>query len=222
MDAAKWSTVIAGIALVAGTVVSVLSWLAACRSAAAAEKSVEAAEKSAAAAEAMTAIERERRQRDNRPDISIMYTPLIGVGGAELELLLIGPHGVEEVRVDRLEIQDSEPWKGSIVSGSTGEELTVHVRGPYEFRSELTGQAAGGRTVEPFTLIVGYPHKLSLKATSPPQDLIPREVWQRNIHTLPLRVAMECTQEGYEPWRYVFPEIPMNNQLLLPQRSSGA
>lgn len=208
---------------------SVLSWLAARRSAAAAEKAVaaaekavEAAEKSAAAAEAMTAIERERRHRDNRPDISIKHTPFLS-GGTQLELLLTGPHGVEEVRVERLVIQDSEPWANPVVQGPTREELAVYVRGPYEFMGKLEGQKSGGRSVEPFTLIVGYPHKLVLKVTSPPPNSkIPESVWRQDVHVLPLRVAVECTQEGYEPWRYVFPEVSMDKNLLAPQRPSGA
>ncbi|MFC3986809.1 hypothetical protein [Streptosporangium jomthongense] len=202
-------------ALIAGTTVSVLSWMAARRSAAAAEKAVEAAE-------AMTAIERERRHRDNRPDISIKHTPILS-GGAQMELLLTGPHGVEEVRVERLVIQDSEPWANPVIQSPTREELAVYVRGPYEFVGKLEEQKSGGRTVEPFTLIVGYPHKLLLKETSPPPNSkIPENIWRQDVHSLSLRVAVECVQEGYEPWRYVFPEVPMDKNLLPPVRSSGA
>ncbi|WP_344918215.1 hypothetical protein [Streptosporangium oxazolinicum] len=153
MDATDWSAVIAGIALVAGTIVSAASWMAARRS--------------AAAAESMTAIERERRHRDDRPVISITCIPVMG-GGSELELLLTGPQGVEAAKVERLEIQDGEPWANPVAPGATREELAVHVRGPYEFKSGLKGQTSGGRTVEPFTLTVGYPHKLLLRETSPP------------------------------------------------------
>ncbi len=141
-------------------------------------------------------------------------------GGAELELLLTGPQGVEAAKVERLEIQDGEPWANPVAPGATREELAVHVRGPYEFKSGLKGQTSGGRIVEPFTLTVGYPHKLLLRETSPPLNSgIPGNVWQQDVHTLPLRMALTCTQEGYdEPWRYVHPEIPVSNQLRPPQR----
>jgi hypothetical protein len=94
-----------------------------------------------------------------------------------------------------------------VVAGPSREELAVHVRGPYEFQEKLEGQSDGGRTVEPFTLVVGYPHKLVLKATHAPLNSgIPEKTWQQDVNGMKLRLALECTQDGFaEPWRYVHP-----------------
>lgn len=197
----EWSALFSGIsasvaisAFIAATVISILSWLAALRA--------------TEAAETMSRLEKDRQHRDARPQIDITCTPVLATGGAYLELMLTGPQGVEEVHVSLLQIQDSQPWANPVVAGPSREELAMHVRGPYEFQEKLDGQRNGGRTVEPFTLVVGYPHKLVLKTTHAPLNSgIPEKTWEQDVNGMKLRLALECTQDGFdEPWRYVHPQ----------------
>lgn len=160
-----------------------------------------AANKAAVAAATMTEIEARRLQRESRPDIQITLTS-VGQRG-HLELLLTGPQGTEQVRVTRLEIQDTRPWTAPVTNIKL-EDLTPHVRGPYQFEGRLTGQAEGGRTVEPFTLTIGYKHVFALALTSPPPiSGIESADWARDNHELPIRLKLTCTQPGFKPWDYI-------------------
>jgi hypothetical protein len=160
-----------------------------------------AARRAAEAAAAMTEIEKRRLQRETRPEIQITLTTA-GQRG-HLEFLLTGPQGIEQVRVTLLEIQDTRPWTNPVTNIKL-EDLTPHVRGPYQFDGGLKGQTEGGRTVEPFTLTIGYKHVCALGRTSPPPALeVTPAAWAADNHGLPIRLKLTCTQPGFEPWDYI-------------------
>lgn len=165
-----------------------------------------AAARSDKAASQMTAIERDRRHGELTPQLRFQFKDP-GNGQPLLRVYLDGPPSLN--RLDRIEltVRDDMPNRAQFatIGTVTPEQVAKQVWGPYKFVRGVDGASQDGRTMAPFELLVGESRPFAMEPTSPPPWSNDQADWWRNQYKgTPLRIALVCHRDGYEPWTLKF------------------
>lgn len=181
MSAEAWSAVAAAISAlggVAAVVVAVYAW--------------RAAQRAADAAAAMTEIERRRLHHDMAPEFGVSFDPADVGDHGTLLVRFVGPPTLVEVSIG-LRVRNDRKRVPVVTGKATPEELDAQLWGPYRFTMGHYREAG------PFDLQVGDGQQFDLSKTSAPHWTT-EAWWKDNIEGKPVRLALQCTHPGFEPW----------------------
>ena len=226
MSVATWTAVAGAIGAVISAVVAAI---AAFWSRAAASQANEAAVNAGAIANTVAEIEKQRRHRELMPNFRVRAAILDDSaypGFAILFVMLIDGQldALDAVTITILNTVDIRPWALPMGIDETRAEEVIW--SGWEFDTFFTGSrdpraklAASHRQSKPrpFSRRAGKDwYQLLIRRTHPPEwDSRTEEEWRRSYDEVPLRLALDCTLAGHEPW------ILYKNVTVEPSRSNS-
>ena len=167
----------------------------------AARKAARHADESAGAAMTIVEVEQRREHRDLFPQVEISCVRKPGHTLFELIVRLKGPDALDHL--DRFTVtirDDGQARTPSAGSDVTQQELDEQIWGPYLLKPYGGGADGFGRASVPRPLAVGEQWSWYLLPTSPPRWVTDPNSWTQQYASEPVRLALTCERDGYEPW----------------------
>jgi hypothetical protein len=159
-----------------------------------------AAWQSGRAAASLTAIEQHRWHADLTPQFTVNCRTN-GGDRAQLKVALLGPPGLDRLDQVTVTIRDDVRGRESVTAGGpTAEQIARQVWRPYRFVPRVDGADETGRSVEPFSLLLGDWRPLTLERTPPPPWSSDSGSWQERHADQPVRLTLSCYRRDHEPW----------------------
>jgi hypothetical protein len=91
--------------------------------------------------------------------------------------------------------------RGPVTAGGpTAEQIDRQVWGPYRFVPGVDGADETGRSLEPFTLLLGDWRPFALERTPPPPWSNDSGSWRQRYADQPVRLTLSCYRKDHEPW----------------------
>lgn len=179
----------------AGTIIAAIAALGSWKAANRADK----------AASSLTAIEQDRRHSELTPEFRFEFKDP-GNGQPLLRVYLDGPASLSHLdRID-LTVRDDMPNRERFAVGSvlTEEDIKAQIWGPFRFVPIVDGASQDGRTMAPFDLPVGESRRFALEPTTAPRWDPNPDWWREQRKNDPLRLTVQCSKDGHEPWLLKF------------------
>lgn len=159
------------------------------------------------AAAALTAIEARRWHTDMTPQFEVTGVRASDTR-AELRIRFTGPPGLHKLTITATIRNDWPDRKIICNGGPTQEEVDAQIWGPYRFVHEVDGGSQDGRTISPFTLLVGDGRPFALESSKHP-NWTDHAWWRQQYNGAPVRLALHCVHEDDAPWT-VHLEVPVD------------
>lgn len=203
MTIAETWTVITGVcALGVAGIAAFIGWLA-----------WRSTEKAAETAASMKTIETRRWHADMTPQFEVTCVPTwmgdrASDTRAELRIRFTGPPGLHKLTITATIRNDWPDRKSTLNGGPTQEQLDAQIWGPYRFVHGVDGGSQDGRTISPFTLLVGDGRPFALERTPSPR-WADAAGWRQRYEGAKVRLALHCVHDGDEPW-IVHRDVPVD------------
>lgn len=192
------------ISAVASAIAAAASWRTAERANLAADRANEAADKANLTADTLAAIERDRRHSELRPVLEIA-TPSAPNTPDVLRFRFTGPDELEPlgpltvtitIRDDR--DRSNDPILGG---GPTREDVAAYIWGPWRFRPGVDDADETGRVAQQRTVAVGEELCSTVEKSPAPRWYAgDQPAWDRHYGQSPVRLRIEVTAPGFQPW----------------------
>ncbi|MGW4422551.1 hypothetical protein [Streptosporangium sp. NPDC004631] len=162
---------------------------------------------------ALTAIEARRWHADMNPQFEVTCARArmgdhASDTRAELRIRFTGPPALHKLTITATIRDDWPDRESTLAGGPTQEQLDVQIWGPYRFVHGVDGGSQDGRTISPFTLLVGDGRPFALERTPSPR-WADAAGWRQRYEEAKVRLALQCVHEDDAPWT-VHLEVPVD------------
>ncbi|WP_033339575.1 hypothetical protein [Catenuloplanes japonicus] len=185
-------------------------------------RATKAAEDAAASARRTAKVEVDRHHGELTPQVTVEAAAAgHGSDRVTVTLCLDGPPGLRHLDEMLIRIRGDQPQR--VLAGDPSEEeLRAVIWAPYRLVPGVDGADLDGRSVNVATVRSGDRRTLVLEP-SPAPAWITADEWAARHDETPIRLAIECTRTGDEPWPLLreFPQPQAEFEPHLTTKSGG-